>query len=266
MKRGREGAGLPVFISLWGEIRNACVLLAELSVAYSASWAYTLSVLQSLPSRLIALGKELQGWLSDLTFASRSLSSLEWMARHFQEGSALSRRQVLCCSDLFWWFQAVMPFTRCWALPAPSDGRVGWIEESMVELGCWVDIAIDVLQFLCEENSPDAPWGQLIGNSLYLNFSTTTLSRLTFEFLSVSSEGMIVLYRRDLVCVWFKLKEEETWTGCFLLNTLAVKFCCGFFIFPFWGMLLFIKKVFLFLSLSVFYVQWTGLVWRKDFL
>lgn len=70
---------------------------------------------------------------------------------------------------------------------------------------------------------------------------------MTFEFHSDSSEGMIVLCRKALVYVYFKLNEEETGTGCFLLNTLAVKFWWFFVVFfSFWGMLLFIKKCSLF--------------------
>lgn len=101
---------------------------------------------------------------------------------------------------------------------------VEWIEESVVELRHWVNFAIGVLQVVCEENRPDTSQGSLIDKSLFLSFPTTKLSSVTFEFLSVSSEGMIMLYRRDLVYVYFKLDEEETETGCFLLNPLAVKF------------------------------------------
>lgn len=54
-----------------------------------------------------------------------------------------------------------------------------------------------------------------------LSFPTTKLSRVTFEFLSISSEGMIVLHRRVLVYVYFKLNEEEAGTGCFLLNSCS---------------------------------------------
>lgn len=88
-----------------------------------------------------------------------------------------------------------------------------------------------------------APQGSLIDRSLFFGFPTTKLPKVTFEFLSVSSEGVMVLWRRDLVCVCFELNEEETGTGCFLLNT-PVKFCCG--LFSSRGMLLFIKKCSLF--------------------
>jgi len=89
--------------------------------------------------------------------------------------------------------------------------------------GPWVSFATGVLQAACEGNRPGAPQGSLVDKSLSLRFPTK-LSRVTFRFLSVSSEGMIVLYRRDLVYVYFKLNEEETGTGCFLLNPPAVKF------------------------------------------
>lgn len=93
-----------------------------------------------------------------------------------------------------------------------------------MELRRWVNLAIGVLQFVCEGNRPDAPQGSLIDISLFLSFPATKLSRVTLKFLSVSSEGMIMLYRRDLAYVYFKLNEEETGTGCFLLNPPAVKF------------------------------------------
>lgn len=67
---------------------------------------------------------------------------------------------------------------------------------------------------------------------------------MTFEFHSASSEGMIVLWWKALVYVYFKLNEEETGTGCFLLNTPAVKFWWVFF---FLGNAFVYKEVFLFL-------------------
>lgn len=72
---------------------------------------------------------------------------------------------------------------------------------------------------------------------------------MTPEFHSESSEGMIVLCRKALVYVSFKLNEEETGTGCFLLNTPAVKFWWVFFLL---GNAFVYKEVFPFLSLFCF--------------
>lgn len=121
---------------------------------------------------------------------------------------------------------------------APKVLSCGWKgPRALGEFGNWRSA-------ICVRGArPFASWGSLIDKSLFLGFPTTKLPKVTFEFHSVSSEGMVVLWRRDLVCVYFKLNEEETGTGCFLLNTL-VKFCCG--LFSSWGMLLFIKKCSLF--------------------
>lgn len=71
-----------------------------------------------------------------------------------------------------------------------------------MELRHWPDFVMRVLQFVCEGSRADAPQRSLIDRSLFLSFPTTKLSRVTFEFLSVSSEGIMVLYRRDLVYVY----------------------------------------------------------------
>lgn len=58
-----------------------------------------------------------------------------------------------------------------------------------------------------------------------------------------------MLCRKALVYVSFKLNEEETGTGCFLLNTPAVKFWWVFFLL---GNAFVYKEVFPFLSLFCF--------------
>lgn len=58
-----------------------------------------------------------------------------------------------------------------------------------------------------------------------------------------------MLCRKALVYVYFKLNEEETGTGCFLLNTPAVKFWWVFFLL---GNAFVYKEVFPFLSLFCF--------------
>lgn len=153
-----------------------------------------------------------------------------------------------------------IPLSRCWALWMVTDGRG--------ERGWRVCSRAEALGEFC--NMGSAIWTARVGGKTRWSskitdrqeslpqFSTTKLSRESFEFLSAASDGMIVSYRRDLVYVYFKLKEEETGTGRFLLNTSAVKFC---WFFASWGMCLFIKKRSLFCHCVLCTMNWSCL-WK----